>query len=84
MWGAAPRPGREKFSLHPRHVCDVPTGDVQEMQEIQEIQERPQAGDGRRLRFILSRSHRRQGRQLGLQPPWILQASKLLNFQASN
>ena len=20
MWGAAPRPGREKFSLHPRHV----------------------------------------------------------------
>ena len=23
-WGAAPRPGREKFSLHPRHVCDVP------------------------------------------------------------
>ncbi len=25
MWGAAPRPGREKFSLHPRHVCDVPT-----------------------------------------------------------
>ena len=25
VWGAAPRPGREKFSLHPRHVCDVPT-----------------------------------------------------------
>ena len=24
IWGAAPRPGREKFSLHPRHVCDVP------------------------------------------------------------
>ena len=24
LWGAAPRPGREKFSLHPRHVCDVP------------------------------------------------------------
>ncbi len=23
-WGAAPHPGREKFSLHPRHVCDVP------------------------------------------------------------
>ena len=28
MWGAAPRPGREKFSLHPRHVCDVPRGDA--------------------------------------------------------
>ena len=28
MWGAAPRPGREKFSLHPRHVCDVPKGDA--------------------------------------------------------
>ena len=26
MWGAAPRPGREKFSLHPRHVYDVPEG----------------------------------------------------------
>ena len=24
MWGAAPHPGKEKFSLHPRHVCDVP------------------------------------------------------------
>ena len=24
MWGAAPHPGREKFSLHPRHVYDVP------------------------------------------------------------
>ena len=24
VWGAAPHPGREKFSLHPRHVCDVP------------------------------------------------------------
>ena len=24
VWGAAPRPGREKFSLHSRHVCDVP------------------------------------------------------------
>ena len=24
LWGAAPRPGREKFSLHSRHVCDVP------------------------------------------------------------
>ena len=44
MWGAAPHPGREKFSLHPRHVCDVPNGDAkaaQEIQEIQEIQERP-------------------------------------------
>ena len=44
VWGAAPRPGREKFSLHPRHVCDVPEGDAkaaQEIQEIQEIQERP-------------------------------------------
>ena len=27
MWGAAPRSGREKFSLHPRHVCDVPKDD---------------------------------------------------------
>ena len=26
VWGAAPHPGREKFSLHPRHVCDVPKG----------------------------------------------------------
>ena len=26
VWGAAPHPGREKFSLHPRHVCDVPLG----------------------------------------------------------
>ena len=26
MWGAAPRPGREKSSLHPRHRCDVPEG----------------------------------------------------------
>ena len=46
MWGAAPHPGREKFSLHPRHVCDVPNGDAkaaQEIQEIQEIQERPSA-----------------------------------------
>ena len=44
MWGAAPHPGREKFSPHPRHVCDVPEGDAkaaQEIQEIQEIQERP-------------------------------------------
>ena len=28
MWGAALRPGREKFSLHSRHVCDVPEGDA--------------------------------------------------------
>ena len=28
MWGGAPHPGREKFSLHPRHVCDVPKGDA--------------------------------------------------------
>ena len=28
VWGGAPHPGREKFSLHPRHVCDVPTGDA--------------------------------------------------------
>ena len=45
MWGAAPRPGREKFSLHPRHVCDVPArdapGGAQEIQEVHEIQERP-------------------------------------------
>ena len=49
VWGAAPRPGREKFSLHPRHVCDVPTSTTQqEIQEIQEIQERP--ASGRRMR----------------------------------
>ena len=40
VWGAAPRPGREKFSLHPRHVCDVPnrrrkgrTGDTGEAKD---------------------------------------------------
>ena len=31
-WGAAPHPGREKFSLHPRHVCDVPMGNPATMQ----------------------------------------------------
>ena len=29
MWGSAPHPGREKFSLHPRHVCDVPKDDAE-------------------------------------------------------
>ena len=26
MWSAATHSGRERFSLHPRHVCDVPMG----------------------------------------------------------
>ena len=58
VWGAAPRPGRAKFALHPRHVLRTclsgtrwgpsPTlRGAQEVQEIHETQERPQAGDGR-------------------------------------
>ena len=46
VWGAAPRPGREKFSLHPRHVCDVPSRRPQEIQEMQEMQERPYGATG--------------------------------------
>ena len=41
---------------------------------------------GRRVEWCARafRSHRRQGRRSRLQPLWLLQASKLLNFQASH
>ena len=81
MWGAAPHPGREKFSLHPRHVCDVPhrrldrhTGDSGA----------PLRATNGCLVYYFFRPHRRQGRQPRLQPLWFLQASKPLSFQASN
>ena len=44
-WGSAPRPGRAKFALHPRHVlrtCLTGTHQAaQGIQEVHEIQERP-------------------------------------------
>ena len=49
VWGAAPRPGREKFSLHPRHVCDVPEGDAKAHRRFKRCRRAP-AGEGRQGR----------------------------------
>ena len=96
MWGAAPRPGREKFSLHPRHVCDVPKGaDAPRRTENRACRReapnlprlwRTERPCGRRVKWCARafRSHRRQGWRPGLQPLGLLQASKPLSFQASN
>ena len=84
LWGAAPRPGREKFSLHPRHVCDVPSRRPQEMQEIQEIQERPcgggAAGPPRRTENGEQRTENVGDKEIAEQRN---QTSKPLSFQTS-